>query len=193
MSGKMGKRAQNLVVQATSGAMGKELILREIGEAGVLAEKPTINKNRVPTKAQAGQQDKFAEAADYANAVLESPALKESYGVRATKKRPVFKIAFQDYLTAPSVKEIDTSEYKGTVGSVITVKAFDDFAVKQVKVSIFNAAGDLVEEGLAIVDPIFKIKYNYTATQVVAILPGCKIKAIAQDLPGNKGELQKTL
>jgi hypothetical protein len=193
MSSKMGKRAQKVVEKAASGAMGKELVLREIGEAGVLAEMPTINKNRVPTPAQAGQQDKFAEAADYANAVLETPALKETYDAKATKKRPAFKIAFQDYLTPPRVKEIDTLEYNGTVGSIITVKAFDDFAVKQVKVSIYNAAGDLVEEGLAIADPIFKIKYNYTATQVVAILPGCKIKAVAQDLPGNKKELLKTL
>lgn len=193
MSKRIGKRLQNVVEKAASGAMGKELILREVGEAGILAEAPTINKNRVPTPKQEEQQDKFAEAADYANSVLETPALKETYGMRATKKRPVFKIAFQDYLTPPRIKEIDTSEYNGAVGSTIVIKAFDDFAVKQVRVSIFNAAGDLVEEGLAIVDPTFKIRYNYTATQVVAILPGSKIKAVVQDLPGNKKELVKTL
>jgi hypothetical protein len=193
MSKKIGKRLQNLVEKSVSGAMGKELILREVGDAGLLAEAPTINPNRVPTPAQEDQQDKFAAASDYANAVLENPDLKETYEAKATKRKPAFRVAFTDYLKAPKVKKIDSSGYKGTVGSTIVVRAVDDFAVKQVSVSIYNAAGDLVEEGLAILDPIIRVRYVYTASQVVAILPGCKIKAVAEDIPGNKGELQITL
>lgn len=193
MSKKIGKRLQNLVEKSVSGAMGKELILREVGDAGILAEAPTIDKNRVPTPAQEEQQDKFAAAADYANAVMENPDLKETYEMKATKTKTAFRVAFTDYLKSPKVKKIDASAYNGTVGSTIVIKAQDDFAVKQVRVSINNAAGDLVEEGLAVLDPIIRVQYIYTATQVVAILPGCKIKAVAQDIPGNKGELQITL
>jgi hypothetical protein len=193
MSKKIGKRLQNLVEKSVSGAMGKELILREVGDAGILAESPTINPNRVPTPAQEDQQDKFAAASDYATAVLENPDLKETYEAKATKTKTAFRVAFTDYLTSPKVKKIDASGYKGTVGSTIAVRALDDFAIKQVNVSIYNAAGDLVEEGLAILDPIIRVRYVYTATQVVAILPGCKIKAVAEDIPGNKGELQITL
>jgi hypothetical protein len=187
------KKLENLVEKAVSGAMGKELILRENGEGGTLAEKPTIDPNRVPTVKQEEQQQKFKEAAAYGTSVLANPELKETYEMKTKKKRNAFKAAVTDYLSVPEVRKIDVSDYNGTVGSKIAVRAQDDFSVTQVKVSIHNAAGDLVEEGLAVLEPVLKIKWIYTATQVVAILPGSKIKAIVQDIPGNKSELQITL
>lgn len=191
--GKSTKRLEKLVEKSINGAMGKELVLRENGKEGVLSHMPTVDPNRVPTVKQEEQQEKFREAAAYGNSVLKNPELKETYELKNPKKKNAFKAATTDYLTDPFVKKIDASEYNGTVGSKIQVKAVDDFSVTQVKVSIYNAAGDLVEEGQAILDPVLKLKWVYTATQVVAILPGSKIKAVAQDIPGNKGELQITL
>jgi hypothetical protein len=187
------KKLENLVEKAVNGAMGKELVLRENGEGGTLAEMPTVDPNRVATVKQEQQQEKFREASAFANSVLKNPDLKETYEVKSKGKNNAFKTAFSDYLNDPKVKVIDTSEYTGAVGSRILVKAQDDFDIKQLKVSIYNAAGDLVEEGPATVDPIFKLRWIYTATQVVAILPGSKIKAVVQDIPGNKSELQITL
>ena len=173
--------------------MGKDMILRENGEDGILAHSPKVDPNRVPTKKQEEQQERFREAAAYGNSVLKNPELKETYESKNLKKKNAFKAATTDFLTDPIVKKIDASEYNGTVGSKIAVKAVDDFNVTQVRVTIYNAAGDLVEEGQAVIEPLLKLKWIYTATQVVAILPGSKIKAVAQDIPGNKGELQITL
>ena len=187
------KRIEKIIEKSVNGAMGKEMILRENGEDGILANSPTVDPNRVPTKKQEDQQEKFREAAAYGNSVLKNPELKETYESKNLKKKNAFKAATTDFLSDPIVKKIDASDYNGTVGSKIAVKAVDDFNVTQVKVSIYNPAGDLVEEGLAVIEPLLKLKWIYTATQVVAILPGSKIKAVAQDIPGNKGELQITL
>jgi hypothetical protein len=187
------KKLENLVEKAVNGAMGKELVLRENGEGGTLVEMPTVDPNRVPTVKQEQQQEKFREASAFANSVLKNSELRETYEVKSKGKKNAFRTAFSDYLNDPKVKQIDASEYTGAVGSKILVKAQDDFDIKQLKVSIYNPAGDLVEEGLAVIDPVFKLRWIYTATQVVAILPGSKIKAVVQDIPGNKSELQITL
>jgi hypothetical protein len=190
---KIGKRVENIIEKAVSGAMGKELILRNVGDDGVLSEKPTIDKNRVLSPKQVDHLDKFAAAVDFGNAVMSNPDLKETYEVKATKSKSAFRVAVTDYLKAPKVTAIDAAGYTGAVGSTILVKAKDDFDVKQVRVTIYNPAGDMVESGLAILDPIYRVRWIYTATQVVAILPGSKIKAESEDVPGNKGELIITL
>ena len=187
------KRVEKIMEKSFTRAMGKELILREDGKDGVLSEKPKVDPNRVPSVKQEEQQVKFKEASAYGTSVLANPELKETYEMKTKKKKNAFKAAVTDYLTSPEVTKIDASDYNGTVGSKIAIRATDDFSITQVKVSIHNAAGDLVEEGLAVLDPVLKIKWIYAATQVVAILPGSKIKAVVQDIPGNKSELQITL
>jgi hypothetical protein len=182
---------ENFIVEASSAAVaGIEKKLRQRGKTKFLAKTPTFGKNRVLTPAQEEHLDKFSTATAYARAAMADPALEKIYAVRATTERSVFNLAVKDYIKAPKVKKVIVSAYTGNVGSTIEVRAKDDFAVKAVKVSIRNAAGDLVEEGNALIDPLDKSKWIYTATQVVAILPGCKVKAIAQDLPGNSGELE---
>jgi hypothetical protein len=65
--------------------------------------------------------------------------------------------------------------------------------VAAVKVSIHNAGGVLIEEGNAILDPIFTEQWIYTATQENATLAGTVITAVATDLPKNKGKFSVTL
>jgi hypothetical protein len=99
----------------------------------------------------------------------------------------------RDFLKPPVVKKIDVSNYKGAVGSVIVVNAKDDFRVALVKVSIHSSTGVLVEEGNAILDPVKRRLWNYTATQNNATLTGSVISATATDLPGNSGSLEITV
>jgi len=73
------------------------------------------------------------------------------------------------------------------------VNAKDDFRVALVKVSIHSAAGVLIEEGNAILDPIKRRLWNYTATQNNATATGSVISATATDLPGNFGSLEITV
>jgi len=154
---------------------------------------PVLGKNAVPAEKQLEKRELFSEAAIYARSVLSSADLKKEYEKKAIPGRTAYNMAFRDFLKAPVVKGIDVLNYKGTPGSAIVVKAKDDFRVAEVRLSIHNAAGVLVEEGNAVLNPIKQSLWTYTATQNNATLAGCVISATALDLPGNTGSLEITL
>jgi len=78
------------------------------------------------------------------------------------------------------------------VGSKIEVKATDDFKVKSVKVRIDDAAGTLVEEGLAVPDAD-GLHWSFTATRANAVLTGDKVTVSVTDMPDNLTVKTKTL
>jgi ribosome-interacting GTPase 1 len=184
----------NLVLQMiNAAAQGKKVALRKRGKKLVVVQLPVVDKNRVPTPAQKNQQARFSAASVYAKEAMANSELEKTYREKATYKRSATKLAFMDYLRAPEVKRIDAKEYNGKKGSTIQIKAKDDFSVKEVKVSIYNARGVLKEEGNAIQDPIMLHYWIYTATRRIQSLQGLKIKAVARDLANNTGELEISL
>jgi hypothetical protein len=185
---------QSLIVQAINAALlGKKIIVRRNGNNFYLAFTSTEKKERVPTAAQQKQKNKFSEAASYAREALKDPELEKVYRAKATLGRSAFICAFTDFLKPPEVKTIDIGKYSGIPGSIIAIKAIDDFQVKNVEVSIFDAEGNLVEKGNGVLDPVFRVRWNYTATTYLEKLADCKIKAVARDLAGNIGEKEITL
>jgi hypothetical protein len=50
-----------------------------------------------------------------------------------------------------------------------------------------------VEKGDAVLNPLYREKWTFTAKQSNGSLTGCKIKVIARDLPGNPGTGEITL
>jgi hypothetical protein len=64
------------------------------------------------------------------------------------------------------------------------VRAYDDFAVKEVRIRITNADGILVEEGAAQTDAI-GYEWTYVATQTNESLDGDRIEIFVSDTPGN--------
>ncbi|HEY2349761.1 MAG TPA: hypothetical protein VGH64_12120 [Puia sp.] len=183
----------NLLVRGARGNVGKQFVYRKRGDNTIIARMPKINKDAVPTEKQAQKRDLFADAADYAKGVIASPDLKMEYEKKLTPGKSAYNLAVRDFLKPPVVKKIDLSNYKGQVGSVIVINAKDDFRVAQVKVSIHSSTGDLVEEGNAILNPVRRRLWNYTATQNNATLTGSVISATATDLPGNSGLLEITI
>jgi BioD-like phosphotransacetylase family protein len=147
----------------------------------------------VLTDKQIQIRESFAAAALYAEGALSDPELKKAYEKKATPGKPARIVAAKDYLKAPVVRRIDAEKYTGVAGSVITVSALDDFRVAEVTVSIHTVAGVLVEEGNAILNPLDRSKWIYTALQANAARAGSKISATAFDLPRNKGTLEITL
>jgi hypothetical protein len=73
------------------------------------------------------------------------------------------------------------------------IAAVNDFRVAEVNVHIQTAASVLVEEGAAILNPINRNPWTYTAVQNNAALAGSVILATAKDLPGNTGSLEITV
>lgn len=189
----MARISENHLVKGARGNFGKQYVYKKRGNDTHIARMPAVKKNAVITEKQEEVRDLFAAASAYAQGAMSSPELKKLYQKKATGSQTVFNIAFRDFRKAPVVKKIDTEEYNGTPGSTITIVAKDDFRVAGIKVSIRTAAGVLVEEGDAILDPIDRSKWIYTAVQSNASPPGSVISATARDLPGNKGKLEKTI
>lgn len=191
----MAKIKDNLLVRGASGNVGKQFVYRKRGDETFITRMPTTDKNAKPTEQQEKVRDQFTAAAGYATGAISDPKLKAEYQKKAkqTAGRTAYNVAFRDYLKAPVVKGIDTSAYNGTVGTTIVVDARDDFRVVEVTVSIKTAAGVLVEEGNAILNPINRNEWFYKATQANAAISGSVIQVTAKDLPGNKGNLQITL
>ena len=73
------------------------------------------------------------------------------------------------------------------------MSAKDDFTIAEVFVSIRTATGELVEEGNAILNPINRNKWTYTAVTVNPALAGGSVSVTARDIPGNEGKLDITL
>jgi hypothetical protein len=189
----MAKVTENLLVRGARGNVGKQFVYRKHGENTTIVKMPSINKNAVPTDNQLKKRELFAEAAAYAQDAIASADLKKEYDKKSSPGKTAFNIAFRDYLKAPVVKNIDAGKYNGQIGSVIVVNAKDDFRVVSVQVSIRNAAGVLIEEGSAVLDPVRRSLWNYATTQNNATLAGSVLRATAKDLPGNTGLLEITL
>jgi hypothetical protein len=183
----------SLVTGKLSGTLGKELVFREWEGKTVVAKTPRKRKGG-PTPPQAETQEKFLVASRYARAVIRNPdkGLAEAYATVLRPRQNVYSRALEDFLSPPVVKSIDARNYKGIVGDKIVVRAMDDFRVVSIRVEIVAANGTLLEEAKAVEDTN-GLDWIYTATQVNSLLAGSKIRAIATDVPGNKGMLEATL
>jgi hypothetical protein len=189
----MSRITNNPLVEGARGNFGKQFVYKKRGRHTHIARMPVTNNVAEPTVNQTKVRDLFAEAAYYAKGVLSSPELKNEYKKKAPPGASAYNMAFRDYVKPPVVKSIDTGKYTGAIGSTITVSAKDDFRVAEVVVSIRTAAGVLVEEGNAILNPINRNKWTYTVLVENGILDGTVITATASDLPGNKGVLSQTI
>lgn len=184
---------ENLLVRGARGNVGKQYVYKKRGNDTHIARMPRINKNAKITDKQVSIRELFTQASLYAQGAISNPDLKKLYLQKAPAGTTAFNMAFRDFLKAPVVKKIDTGTYNGSIGSTIVITAIDDFRVADVTVSIHTAAGALLETGKAVLNPIDRSKFIYTASLANAVLAGSKISAVATDLPGNKGSLEITI
>ena len=189
----MSKVTQNHLVKGARGKFSDQFVYRQRGGETIMTRLPRLSPDRVATEKQEKSRDLFASGAAYAKSAMANPELKAEYSRKATGAKTSFNIAFRDFLKAPVVKELDLSAYNGAAGSLITVKAKDDFRVAAVWVRIQDQSGNLVEEGSALLHPINRSKWTYTAAQSIGSLTGTVVTAIATDLPGNEGAMSRTL
>ncbi|MBO9571044.1 MAG: hypothetical protein J7497_02375 [Chitinophagaceae bacterium] len=188
----MGKNKNNEYADGFSGKIGRNLVFRQgKGDQTIIARKPRKSLNP-PHESRLETQRAFQRGALYANQVNANPEKKAMYAAAAKGMQTAFNLAMRDAIKPPKVSKIDASLYNGQVGDPLIIVALDDFKVESVVVSIHAPNGDLIEEGNAIV-PELSIDWVYTVTTANAQLAGCKITAVATDIPGNKGSLEITL
>jgi len=189
----MANISENLLVKKARGNVAKQFVYKTRGNHTHITKMPHVPKDRQPSKGQGDQRSLFASASLYAQGAISDPARKDLYLKKAGPGQTAFNIAFRDFLKAPVVSKIITAQYTGVAGAAIVVAAKDDFRVAKVTVSIHAAGGALIEQGEAVLNPINREQWTYTATQANAVLAGTKITATAFDLPGNTGVLEVTL
>jgi hypothetical protein len=114
------------------------------------------------------------------------------YAKKATAGQSAFNVAVADFFNAPNIQEIDISAYTGQVGSLIRVRATDDFNVADVFVHITNADGSLVEEGAALLQSN-GVDWVYTATKQNDSFAGDKITVTVTDIPRNTTVEEKAM
>jgi hypothetical protein len=168
-----------------SGMMGERVSVRKVNNRVVVTNRPKKKKGKLTEKLRA-QRERFQEAVYYALQQSHDEEARALYAPAVKgKHESVYSVALGDFLTPPKVWAIDTSQYKGVIGNLITANAKDDFMVTKVTVAITSPSGDVIEEGEA---TKYKrlFEWQYTAVAANPTLKGTKIAVTAFDRPGNR-------
>ncbi|MDP4210199.1 MAG: hypothetical protein Q8928_15410 [Bacteroidota bacterium] len=187
----MAKSNDNVLTHGLSGKVGDLLVFRVVDGKTIVAKAPS-KANREPSEKQVKQQERFEEAVIYGKTVMVTPELKAQYETSVPEGKSVYQVALADFLKAPNIKEVDVTGYTGEVGSIIRVRAIDDFMVKSVQVSIFNSDGSVADQGEAI-RLANGVDWLFTAKTLNDDLAGDKIVVKASDLPGNISDSSTSL
>ncbi|MDR1981683.1 MAG: hypothetical protein LBQ39_08730 [Tannerellaceae bacterium] len=187
----MAESKNNVVTHGLSGTIGDMLIFSQRYGKTIVSKVPDRSKI-IESEKQRAQRDRFQEAIVYGKIAVSDPELNAAYRAKAGKGLTGYNVAIADMLHAPDIKSIDLSDYTGKAGDVIRVSVTDDFMVKDVKISIVNIDGTLVEEGSAVPDASGYL-WTFKATQNNDSLIGDKITVTASDLPGNVTQEEQVL
>jgi hypothetical protein len=87
-------------------------------------------------------------------------------------------------LKATQITEIITSSFQGEIGNPVLIRVNDLFKVKNMKVTLTNLMGEVIESGNAVLAPEHAA-YAYIATVRIPDIAGITIKVEVTDRPGN--------
>ncbi len=172
----------NPLVGQIQGMVGDLVIANHKPGIKVLRKRPV--RTAPPTENERVNQGKLRDTIAWAKSIwADDPSLKEKYSSagRAQHRRG-FDLAKADFLRPPKVEDIDLSGYTGNSGEMIRVKAVDDFEVKEVRVSIQELDGTVIEEGAAELEAG---QWVYEATTTVKKGETVVVQATAKDHPGH--------
>ena len=186
----MAKVGKNIVTTGIHGKLGL-IVFRSRGSKTYISTAPE-KKERELSEAQKEHQRLFQEAILYGKGVIADPSKKAEYEAKAEEGQSAFNVAVADFMNAPAIDEIDVSKYTGQPGSIILIKAVDDFRVAEVQVSVFNSDGSLVESGAAIQQSNL-IDWIFTATSANTDINGDKVVVKVSDVPGNIAQGESNL
>jgi hypothetical protein len=157
--------------------------LERYGDRVIVARKPDA-EGQEWSESRIAYRERFRQATIYGRLVLVAVEARAIYEetIRAVEK-PVFSLTVADFYNAPSVDEIDLSEYTGAVGDRIEIVAHDDFDVVEVNVNLMDAEGDTIESGRAAETPVDSGRWTYTTTMTVKLGTTVCIAVTAKDRP----------
>ena len=181
----MAKIKFNGFVDEIRGGVGG-LVVRKSRGKFTLSNKPDMTALE-PSQAQAAQRQAFGRGVGYGKMVMEDPALLAFYESLAEQKdKPAFALAVGDFLTPPTMDDLDLSQYKGRAGDQILINTYDDTGAVTVNVELTRNDGTLIERGQAVEAGMGTGYWMYTATVPVATGTDIFIEVEAFDRPGNR-------
>lgn len=182
----MAKTKRNIILDGLSGAVGKQLLIRQY-RAGhtVVGAPPVFKPDRAFSELQLARQLAFREAAAYAVTAKDNPLYTRK---AAGTARNSYNLAISDWLHPPEILALELGDWHGQPGAVIRIQAQDDVQVCLVTISISDPRGALLEQGPARqVDPLW---WEYTTTSAAS--GSLEVLACAQDLPGHVTQLSRS-
>jgi hypothetical protein len=135
----------NETINGYRGSIGK-LVFKKYKGRTIVGRKGKISKP--PTEGQLAQRAEFKEASAFAKTVKANPTLLAFYEPIARQRDVTLRVvAMGDYLSKPTIKPLDLSNYKGQIGDVIEIRATDDLGLADLNVKIVAQDGTPIESG----------------------------------------------
>lgn len=177
----MGKVRNNALMRGFSGAIGDDLVLRQLDKQTIFSRRGVVKKK--PSEQQIVNRMRFAEAALFAASKLKQPKASLEYKIMAALQghRTAQLAAISDFLNDPKIAGVDLKEYNGRVGDVIGITPELLYKIIAIDVQIFAADGTLLEEGKAVEH---ELNWKYIATVVNPMTKGTTIAFISHDRLG---------
>lgn len=174
----------NALIDGLSGKIGKNVVMRQREGRTFLTSR--AKGSGTVSKKQRTQRERFQKAVDFGKSAIQTPALKAEYEAIAKKQSFIspYTAAVTDYLTAPKIGKVDTTDYKGLAGNKVVVFGTSDYKFISVNIIIQQPDGTIVENGEATSTGI-RLEWTYVATQNAPVLDGLKVIVTATDRPGN--------
>lgn len=175
----------NPILQSVRGKVGDLIFSTRYG--GVFISRKPEKGKQILTAAQQAVRDRFRQAALYGKAAMANAQVRALYEAQAKKrKHPIFSVMIENFLRPPSIEEIDMSTYTGQSGSMIGVRASDDFDVMSVGVALFDSSNAPIENGAAVQSGTDAGRWVYTLTTSIPIGTHIRLEVTATDRPGHK-------
>jgi hypothetical protein len=165
----MAKVHNNLIVRGLSGKFGGQVVFRQLRDGRTIVCAVPDFSNRVLSEEQKAHHAKFKIGAAYAKDAAKTEPLYAELAAGTLKN--AYNVALADFFHPPVIHSVER------VGSFLEVQASDDVKVAKVMVTIFDEAGNVLEQGQATqIDETF---WRYELQQEGKLL------VEAWDLPGN--------
>ena len=138
-----------------SGLLGKTLVFRQMPDGSTVVSAAPDFTDRVFSEKQLSHQGRFQEAAAYAKAA--SKVLPVYAALSQSRKKKAYNLALSDWFHAPVIEQITRQ------GRRLLVYATDNVQVAQVRITVSDGDGTVLEQGQALPAAQGWWEYNLTS------------------------------
>lgn len=180
----MARSKNNPVLKGLSGQIGRNIVVKTYSDGRQVVANMPSRRSKTSEK-QRDNETKFGSSNHYAQMQMSDPAVAAQYNRRAKgTSANGYNLAVKDFMHAPRIESVEAADYAGKRGSIIRVRATDDFKVVTVTVTI-TVGIKVIETGEATPRGRRGL-WRYATTAVNARWKGSVVTAVAQDMAGNR-------